>query len=100
MIDISDLALRITDYNGNSDIFPKSQVFETYEDGTCLVPKWLLEQKSVIYSKKKKYLIDTEKRKAFISLKNLKPFYEVEIETHVPEIIEIKQSSPDETLCK
>jgi hypothetical protein len=98
--DVSDLAVKITDYSGNNDIFPKSQLFDTFEDNTVLVPKWLLMQKSLIYSAKKRYLIDTEIAHKIYNLKTLVRYNPVEIVTHVPAKVDFEQSNPDETLCK
>jgi len=100
--EISELAVRITDYSGNSDIFPKSCIFDTYEEKTVLIPRWLCLQKKVAYSSKKSYIIDTANLKPFYLLKKVPTLQHIEVETvtHVPTKVEFEQTKPDNELCK
>ena len=100
--EISELAVRITDYSGNSDIFPKKCIFDTYEENAVLIPKWLCVQKTLAYSTKKQYIIDTANLKPFYVLKNLPTLQHIEVETvtHIPLKVNFEIGKPDEDLCK
>ena len=90
---ISAKAYKATAYDGSSAILPKSQVFgEDYEvvkSEAYWISEWILQQKSLQYSKKKSAWFDTESRKRL-------PDYIVE--QHSPERINPKQDNEIEEL--
>ena len=85
-------AYLIEDYNGNSDYFPKSTVFD-YGYGT-FIAEWILEKKSITYSCKQPHWYNSETRK-------IKPEVIIEVIKKVPEkIIFDTNSKIDESLIK
>lgn len=64
---ISEKAYKATAFDGSSAILPKSQVFgEDYEvvkSEAYWISEWILQQKSLQYSKKKSAWFDAETRK-------------------------------------
>lgn len=64
--DISQLAIKVKDFNGNTAIIPKSQVFG-YEGGddyeACWVSEWILKQKHITFSHKHEAWFNTSTRK-------------------------------------
>ena len=84
--DISDKAILIRDYQGGSDIFPKSQVRHRLGN-EYWVAKWILEQKSLCYSIKSIANVDMVSGK-------VKPL--VSIKEHTPERIEPIKRNLDE----
>jgi len=57
LVSISDRAYKATDFNGNSDIIPKSQVFgqdwDVMKSEAYWIAAWLLERKNITYTGKK-----------------------------------------------
>lgn len=57
LVRISDKAFRATDFNGNSDIIPASQVlcpdYSVQKSDAYWISAWILEKKSITYSTKK-----------------------------------------------
>jgi hypothetical protein len=57
LVSISDKAFRATDFNGNSDIIPASQViamdWDVSKSEAYWISAWILEKKSITYSTKK-----------------------------------------------
>ena len=80
LVSISDKAFKATAFDGSSAILPKSQVFgndfEVAKSEAYWISEWILQQKSLQYSKKKSAWFDTETRKRL-------PNYIVE--QHTPE---------------
>ena len=64
--DISPLAIKVKDFNGNTAIIPKSQVFG-YEEGNgyeaCWVSEWIVKQKHITFSHKHEAWFNTGTRK-------------------------------------
>lgn len=64
MVSISDRAYKATSFNGRSDIIPKSQVFgqdyDVMKSEAYWIASWILEKKSIQYSKKKEAWFDSE----------------------------------------
>lgn len=62
MRSISKAAYLISDFNGNSDIFPKSTVFGVDRFSTrstkVWIAEWILKKKSLCYSNKKSAFIN------------------------------------------
>lgn len=79
MDSISDKAVKIQDFNGNTDIFPKSAIFgedfEVQNSNAVWIAAWILEKKSITYSAKKESWFDSAERNG------------VTIEKHTPEPI-------------
>ena len=80
----------IEDYNGNSDYFPQSQIFD---DGSKLyASEWILEQKSITYSKKYPKWYDS---------KTARVTDHIEVIKIVPKKIEFNPNDmPNESLIK
>ncbi len=53
---ISDKAIVVKCYNGDSAVLPKSQVHQNLADDSVLVPVWLAEQKTLQFSAKQVWL--------------------------------------------
>lgn len=88
LVSISDKAFKATAFDGSSAILPKSQVFgEDYEvakSEAYWISEWILQQKSLQFSRKKSAWFDTESRKRL-------PDYIVE--KHIPERINPKHNN-------
>lgn len=56
LVSISDKAYKAYDFNGNTDIIPKSQVFgrdwDVQKSESYWIAEWILEQKSITSGKK------------------------------------------------
>ena len=79
LVRISDRAFKATAFDGSSDIIPASQVFgvdmEVTKSDAYWISAWILEKKSLQYSKKKQAWFDENG--------NQLPTYTVE--KHIPE---------------
>lgn len=75
---ISDKAYKAEGFDGSSDIIPKSQVFgrdyEVAKSDAFWISEWIMRQKSLQFSHKKKAWFDKETRKML-------PTYKVEKHT-------------------
>ena len=67
LVRITDKAYKATDFNGNTDIIPASQVYgEDYEVGKSeayWVSEWILSQKSLTFSWHKERFFDSATRR-------------------------------------
>lgn len=87
-------AYLIEDYNGNSDFFPKSTVFENYHNNEVYIAIWILEKKSITYSRKKVYWHDSKTNK-------ITPHINIEVIKVTPKKVEFDPNkSVDESLIK
>lgn len=97
LVRISDKAFRATDFNGNSDIIPASQIidrdWEVRKSEAYWITAWILEKKSIMYSTKKTAIFDTFK-------KELKRNYDYEISFHKPIYIEPVEQNIIDNLIK
>lgn len=79
LVRISDRAFKATAFDGSSDIIPASQVFgvdmEVTKSDAYWISAWILEKKSIQYSRKKSAWFD--------EVGNILPTYTVE--KHTPE---------------
>lgn len=60
IVDISAKCLKVSDYNGNEELIPKSQVYG-FSDGNsqCIwIAAWLVEKRTLTYSAKKEGWFD------------------------------------------
>ena len=55
---ISDKAIVVECYNGDSAVLPTSQIRQNLFDDSVLVPVWLAEQKTLQFSLKRIWLAD------------------------------------------
>jgi len=64
LVRISDRAYKASDFNGNTDIIPASQVFgrdySVSKSDAYWISLWILEKKSITYSYKKVAWIDSD----------------------------------------
>ena len=64
LVRISDKAFRATSYDGSSDIIPASQVFgqddEVRKSEAYWISAWILEKKTIQYSKKKSAFFEVD----------------------------------------
>lgn len=92
---ISARAYKATDFAGNSDIIPKSQVFgqdwEVTKSDAYWISAWILEKKSIQYSRKKEAYFDSETGRRLPT---------VTVTHHTPERVEPKDSNIIERLKK
>lgn len=97
LVSISDKCFKATDFNGNEDLIPKSQVFgddnSSSKSEAYWISEWILEKKSITFSHKKIAWHDSETNK-------FKPHIEIIIEKHIPEQINPIESIPDASLIK
>lgn len=96
LIPISNKAYKAEDFNGNTDIIPKSQIFDFdygSKSNAYYISEWILQQKSLTYSKDKKYWFDKKKEK-------VKPYIITIVETITPETITFENSKADESLIR
>ena len=67
LVRISDKAFRATAYDGSNDIIPDSQVFgqdyDVHKSKAYWISAWILEKKSIQYSRKKSAFFDKDTRK-------------------------------------
>jgi hypothetical protein len=95
LIQISDKAFKATDFNGNSDIIPASQVYgpdyDVQKSEAYWIAAWILEKKDITYTGKKVAWFDSESGKML-------PTYIVE--KHIPTKIEVKETAPAPELVK
>ena len=67
LYEISDKAVVAVDFNGNEDIFPKSQVFgrdeQVEKSDAWWIAEWILKQKKITYSGKKSCYFDENRVK-------------------------------------
>lgn len=79
---ISDKCYKATDFQGNSDLIPVSQVFaddyDVQKSEAYWISAWILERKNIIYS--------TKKERWFDENGNMLP--NITIEHHVPAKVE------------
>ena len=86
-------AYLIEDYNGNKDYFPKSTVFNVWEN-EVYIAEWILKKKSITYSCKKPHWYNSETG-------NITPQVTVEVIKTTPTKIEFDPNNgPDESLIK
>lgn len=94
LISISDKAFKAIDFNGNTDIIPKSQVFGIDQDisksDAWYIASWILEKKSIIYSQKKERWFD-ETGKMQITY---------HFETHIPKKLNLNDIEHDDSLAR
>ncbi len=95
LTDISEKCFKATAFDGSEALIPKSQVFgqdwDVSKSEAYWISKWVLEQKSLQYSRKKEAWFDSVTRK-------MQPTYK--IEKHEPEKVEPKKSNNIERLKK
>jgi hypothetical protein len=86
---ISDKCYKVTDFNGNTDFIPKSQVFGVDTDvgksDAYWISEWILKKKTLTYS--------TKKKTWFSEHGIIQPYYEVK--QHVPVPITNKTDSTE-----
>ena len=61
IVDISAKCLKVSDYNGNEELIPKSQVYGFSDGGntqSIWIAAWLVEKRSLNYSTKKEGWFD------------------------------------------
>lgn len=92
---ISAQALKITTYDGSSDIFPKSHVFdkdcEVTKSEAYWISAWILEKKKIQYSTKKVAYFDSKTGKRLPT---------IIVTTHTPEKVEPIDNNTIERLKK
>lgn len=97
LISISDKAYKAIAFDGSTAIIPKSQVFgEDYEvvkSEAYWISAWILEQKELQYSTKKAGWYNPRTCNIEQSITILK-------EIITPEIIEAKETAPDDSLIR
>lgn len=95
LVSISDKAYLASAFNGSEAIIPKSQVFgqdfNVTKSDAYWIAAWILEKKDLQYSSKKEAWFDSDTGRML-------PTYT--IEKHVPNKIEIKESTADESLIR
>lgn len=73
LISISDKAYKATAFNGSTAIIPKSQVFgydyDVQKSTAYWISEWILKQKELQYSNKKKAWFDSESRERLPSIR-------------------------------
>lgn len=83
LVEISSKAYKATDFNGNSDVIPFSQVFgqdyDVQKSEAWWISEWILEKKNIQYSTKKEAWFDKDTGRML-------PTFTVE--KHVPDRIE------------
>ena len=83
LVRISEKAFRATAYDGSSDIIPASQVFgqdyEVQKSEAYWISAWILEKKSLQYSRKKSATFDKDTRRRIP---------EIIIEKHYPDHVQ------------
>lgn len=88
LVSVSNRAYKAEDFAGNSAILPKSQVFgddfEVQKSEAYWIAAWILEQKSLEYSRKKEAWFDADTGKML-------PTYTVV--KHTPEKVEPKDNN-------
>lgn len=92
--DISDKAVKIEDFNGNSAIIPVSQIFDEKDTGKSIivwVAAWILEKKGLTYSRKNVAVYNdyTQKIEPYIIVEKIRP-----------EKVEYTKSIPDDSLIR
>jgi len=84
LVSISDRAYKATDFNGNSDIIPKSQVFgrdwDVQKSEAYWIAEWILKQKSITSGKKEAWFNENGDMLPTITVTN-----------HIPERIEVTE---------
>lgn len=91
---ISHKAYKATDFNGNTDIIPASQVmgvdYDVLKSEAYWITEWILDKKNITYNSKKIAWFDENSQ--------MIPFYT--IEKHCPVKIEPKNSNIIDELIK
>jgi len=94
LVSISDKCFKAVDFNNNSDLIPKSQVFgddfSVNKSEAYWISEWILSKKTITYSNKKCAWYDSETNQ-------LKPH--IQIISHTPEPIN-KDVSHDDSLFR
>ena len=89
--EISDMALKAIDFNGNEDIIPSSQFFgvdyDVGKSNTYWISAWILDKKCLTYSDKKVRFFDKDTGRMLPT---------ITIEHHTPEIINKEVEVNDE----
>lgn len=97
LVSISDKCFKATDFNGNEDLIPKSQVFgivnSSSKSEAYWISEWILEKKNLTYSHKKIAWHDSETNK-------FQPHVTISVEKHIPTKIEPIKSTPDAELTR
>ncbi len=97
---ISAKCYKATDFNGNEDLIPKSQVFgqdwDVQKSEAYWIAAWILEQKSITYSTKKEGWYNPETNKVTLAFNS----DNIEITHHIPERKEPVKAIPDATLTR
>lgn len=92
---ISDKAYKAVAFDGSTAILPKNQVFgedwEVSKSEAYWISAWILEQKELQYSSKKIGWFNPKTYK-------IEPYFEITIETHIPEKKEPVKSNIDNDL--
>lgn len=78
-------------FDGSEAVLPASQIFGEDGGGAWWVSAWILEKKTIQFSRKRTALFDTRTGKML-------PF--VTVTRHVPETIEAKPTTPDDGLVR
>ena len=95
--DISEKAFKITCFDGSSDIFPKSAVYDIDDSraagNSIWIAAWILEKRNIQYSTKKVGYFNTETREIEHATRTI-------IKKHIPEKIEVKEASIDNDLIR
>lgn len=93
----SGISYTATDFNGNADIIPASQVFgldyEVQKSEAYWISEWILSKKNLTYSDKKIAWFNQE-------TKILEPNIAIKIEKHIPERKEPITINPDANLIR
>ena len=107
LVSISEKCYKATDFNGNTDLIPKSQVYGYHTSmkstESVYISAWILAQKKLTYSMKEYWFdSDTDKIELSIQEKNKKRKKDRKREgtdVYVPPVIEpIKVEIPEELL--
>ena len=97
LVSISDKCFKATDFNGNTDLIPKYQVFgvdnSSNKSEAYWISEWILEKKKITFSHKKCAWHDSETQM-------MKPHIEIIVETHVPTKIKPTKAVINESLTR
>lgn len=91
LISISEKAYKAIAYDGSEAILPKSQVIRPDGEDAWWISCWIIDQKSIQYSKKKVAWVDT-------TTMQVQPV--VIVETHVPKAITTTDIEPNADLIR
>lgn len=94
LVSVSDRAYKAYDFNGNSDIIPKSQVFgrdwDVQKSDAYWIAEWILRQKSITSGKKE----------AWFNSETGEMLPTITVTHHTPERIEVTETKTIKRLKK